>query len=263
MPGRIESSATPRASRSRGADLKARFLAEVGGGEGLVAILAYVPDLVLFVKDAAGRFVYVNRAVLGLVGCAGEEDALGRADPDFFPPHLCEHYACDDRAVLTTGLPIVDRVELVKQSDGSIAWYNTTKVPVRAPSGRIVAVAGITRDLKRMRSASGRFLEMAPVLETIMSRYTEPLAERDLAAMMKLSLSQFERQFKRKFGTTPRRYITQVRLKAAAELLAGTDRPIADIAAEAGFYDQSHLTNHFTRHFGLSPLRYRERHGEP
>jgi PAS domain S-box-containing protein len=241
--------------------LKSRFLSQIRDVAGMATVFDYLPDVYLFVKDAEGRFVFTNRAFLKLVGASREDEVIGRRDPDFFPPHLCENYAKDDRAVLATGRPIVDRVELVRNPDGSIDWFNTTKAPVFTGDGRVIAVAGVTRDLKKMRSASGRFLEMAPVLETIMNEYAEPLSVRALAAKVGLSVSQFERQFKKKFGTTPRRYITQVRLKAACELLAETDLPIAQIAADTGFYDQSHLTNHFVRQFAVTPHRYRAQRG--
>ncbi len=50
-----------------------------------------------------------------------------------------------------------------------------------------------------------------------------------------------------------------MRINAACELLTTTDRTIADIAGDVGFYDQSHLTNEFVRRKGLTPARYRER----
>jgi len=61
--------------------------------------------------------------------------------------------------------------------------------------------------------------------------------------------------FKRTAGLTPHAYLTQLRLKAAIrELKAGV--PIADAALASGFYDQSALTRHFKRSFGITPLQY-------
>ena len=48
------------------------------------------------------------------------------------------------------------------------------------------------------------------------------------------------------------------RLEAARErILAG--QPLADVAAEVGFYDQAHLTRRFRRFLGTTPGQYRER----
>lgn len=61
--------------------------------------------------------------------------------------------------------------------------------------------------------------------------------------------------FKRTIGLTPHAYLTQLRLKAAIrKLKAGV--PIADAALASGFYDQSALTRHFKRSFGITPLQY-------
>jgi transcriptional regulator GlxA family with amidase domain len=48
-----------------------------------------------------------------------------------------------------------------------------------------------------------------------------------------------------------------LRLTWAAGRLTDSDDGIAQIALDAGFYDQSHFTRTFKRHFGLTPLAYR------
>lgn len=61
--------------------------------------------------------------------------------------------------------------------------------------------------------------------------------------------------FKRTVGLTPHAYLTQLRLQEAIrELKAGA--PIAEAALASGFYDQSALTRHFKRSFGITPLQY-------
>jgi AraC-like DNA-binding protein len=50
-------------------------------------------------------------------------------------------------------------------------------------------------------------------------------------------------------------YLTQVRLNMACRHLR-RGMPIADVAAATGFYDQSALTNHFRRSYGITPLQF-------
>ena len=52
-------------------------------------------------------------------------------------------------------------------------------------------------------------------------------------------------------------YARRRRLDYARRQLADPDRPLAQIAADAGFADQSHLTRVFKRFTGLTPGQYR------
>lgn len=78
-----------------------------------------------------------------------------------------------------------------------------------------------------------------------------------LAAECGLSRFHLLRIFKDATGLTPVAYRTQRRIEEARALLRAR-RPIADIALEVGFADQSHLTRHFQRLVGASPARYRQ-----
>lgn len=236
------------------------FLARVAEPIGLDALFDYVPDVYFFVKDGHGRFVRCNQAFLSLVGRTREDEVIGAKDSDFFPASLAENYMNDDRVVLRSGESIIDRVELMRNPDGTIDWYSTTKLPLRDRRGITIGVAGITRDVKKMNSTAARFLSWAPVLEAMLSEYAEPLSALQLANKVGLSVSQFNRQFKKKFHTTPRSYLTNVRMNAACHLLVSTDLPISQIALQTGFYDQSHLSNQFTRHRGMSPSHYRTKY---
>jgi PAS domain S-box-containing protein len=234
------------------------FLAQIASPSGLEVLFDHLPDVYFFVKDRDGRFMRCNRAFVSLARARSEEELIGHRDADFFPAAMAETYVRDDRAVMASATPIVDKVELVRNASGSIDWYNTTKLPVLDAKGSVIGVAGVTRDVSKMNSNNERFLYWAPVLETIVSNYAEPLTAAELAAKVELSVSQFDRQFKRRFLTTPRKYITNVRINAACQLLVSTDLPIASVALQTGFYDQAHFTNQFARFKGMPPSRYRK-----
>lgn len=80
----------------------------------------------------------------------------------------------------------------------------------------------------------------------------------DLEALAKKAgVSPFRalRAFKRRYGLPPHAYQICVRIGMARGLLA-QGRPAADVAAECGFVDQSHLTRHFKRLVGVTPARF-------
>lgn len=65
------------------------------------------------------------------------------------------------------------------------------------------------------------------------------------------------RAFRRAFGCTVGEYIRSLRIERATRQLADTDVSLAEIALTAGFSDQSHFSNLFRQHTGLSPFRFR------
>jgi AraC-like DNA-binding protein len=229
--------------------------------ESCLALFAQLPDVCVFIKDRQRRFVHCNLALARRLGCRQVEAVVGQFDEAFSPKHLCEMYAADDGQVLSTGRPLLGKLELVRNQGGSFDWYSTTKMAISGRDGSIIGVAGVTRDIKQMSSSSTRFLVMAPVIETIMNDYARALSMAELSAKLGLSVSQFGRQFKKRFGTTPLRYLIEVRITAACELLTTSDLPIARIAQATGFYDQSHFTNQFQRLKAMTPSRYREEFG--
>jgi AraC family transcriptional regulator len=65
------------------------------------------------------------------------------------------------------------------------------------------------------------------------------------------------RSFRQAFGCTVGEYVRQLRIERAALQLAGTELSLAEIALAAGFSDQSHFSNLFRHHTGLSPSKFR------
>lgn len=77
----------------------------------------------------------------------------------------------------------------------------------------------------------------------------------EAAAELNVHPVSLVRAFTREFGIPPHRYVTGRRLELARRfLLAG--HPPATTATMAGFYDQAHLTRHFTKLLGIGPGRY-------
>jgi AraC family transcriptional regulator len=95
------------------------------------------------------------------------------------------------------------------------------------------------------------------VYDYIEGRIDQRLSLTDLAAVSSLSPYHFSRSFKQTVGIGPQRYITQRRLERAKTLMRRTNLSLAEMAQEAGFADQSHLTSVFRRETGVTPGRFR------
>jgi AraC family transcriptional regulator len=80
-----------------------------------------------------------------------------------------------------------------------------------------------------------------------------------LAAVARLSPYHFARQFKRATGLPPHQYVILRRVERAKQLLqTGGGFSLAEVAARAGFSDQSQLTHHFKRIVGTTPRQFRK-----
>lgn len=85
----------------------------------------------------------------------------------------------------------------------------------------------------------------------------EPIDFEDAAAEAGLSPFHFLRLFGNVLGVTPHQYLVRSRLRHAARLLAGDDRPITDVAGDVGFNDLSNFVRTFHRAAGISPRHFR------
>lgn len=83
----------------------------------------------------------------------------------------------------------------------------------------------------------------------------------ELAARLGVSREHLCRAFRRATGTTVHDALDQLRLRRAADALAGGAGDLAALAAELGFAHHSHLTLRFRRAFGLPPSAWRARAG--
>lgn len=71
-----------------------------------------------------------------------------------------------------------------------------------------------------------------------------------------LSRRQFERKFKEFAGFSPKDFFNVIRFKNVLKEIDQRRKPLAQIAIDAGYYDQSHFTNEFKKFSGYSPREY-------
>jgi AraC family transcriptional regulator len=95
------------------------------------------------------------------------------------------------------------------------------------------------------------------VRDYIETHLDDRLTLTDLAGVACLSPYHFSRSFKEAVGIGPQRYVLRRRLERAKTLMRRTKQPLALIAQEVDFTDQSHLTSIFRRETGTTPGRYR------
>lgn len=225
----------------------------------LTELLTDVPHVMFCVKDLDGRYIAVNQAFADRAGRATVTDVVGRTAAELFPAELAESYERQDARVLSTGQALRNELELILRPDGSIGWYVTSKTilgPPMAPTG----IASVSVDLRAPADAGGANAKVAAAVTFARAHCTEPLPVADLATAAGLSVTQFERAIKRALGLSAKQLILRLRLEEAIQRLRTTDAPVAQIAHECGYYDQSAFTRQFRRVVGMGPGAYRSTH---
>ena len=95
-------------------------------------------------------------------------------------------------------------------------------------------------------------LSLKRLQDYIHEHLASDLSLTELAALAGYSPYHLTRLFKRSTGQTLHQYVIAQRVAAAKTLLLSQDLTCAEIAAQVGFHDQSHLNRHFKRKYGVS-----------
>lgn len=234
-------------------------LRRIGAAAAEVILLCdALDDSPLWIKNSAGTYQWVNTSFFLNFGFSQRDEVIGKSDFDLCDPLLAEQYKADDLRVLA-GEAIHARVELIGRFDHSTRWCSTTKIPLHDPQGRVVGTAGITKPIRSSQWPAGELL--GPAIKRISENARSgTLSNSELAGSCNLSQRAFERHFQARYHCTPQHYIRQLRARLCCHPLAFSDQPLAAIAMEHGFTDQSHFTREFRRFFGETPGLYRKRH---
>lgn len=128
-----------------------------------------------------------------------------------------------------------------------------------AAEGRLALVGerlrGHLRDRVQLTPPAGGARLAHRLRDLLDARRVEGISLAEAAAILHAHPAHLVRTFGAAFGMAPHRYLTSRRVDHARTLLlAGL--PAREVAATAGFYDQSHLTRHFTRIVGVPPGAY-------
>ncbi len=129
----------------------------------LKTLLNNIPDSIYF-KDLQSRFIRVSQAMAAKFGYSQAEEIQGLTDADVFSPEHALKALSDERSVIETGVPLVDRIERETWPDQEDTWCLSTKMPLHNEAGEIIGTCGISRDitaLKRSEAALKEAVRMA------------------------------------------------------------------------------------------------------
>jgi PAS domain S-box-containing protein len=132
----------------------------------LRTLIDNLPDRV-YVKDTAGRKTLSNSADWRASGGQTPQDVVGKTDFETYPPELAAEYWAIDKAVIDTGIPILNREEPGLDEQGNRIWVLTTKVPLHDAKGQILGLVGMGRDITAKKAADAELLHEKQFLEAL------------------------------------------------------------------------------------------------
>jgi len=157
---------------------------------------------------------------------------------------LGEHLACEKSDRRPSWESVMRLVLLLLLTELARDWRPDPEVMPQAPG-----------------SSYSALLRIMPALRMAHSPPWRRIPVREAATMCSLSESRFYALFKRTIGMSYGEFCLRARLAFAAHKLLRTEDPIDGIAAEAGFFDDSHFHHSFVRHNGCTPGEYRRSRG--
>ena len=217
-------------------DRQEQHAAELGTANARMAtILDNIPDLA-WVKDKAGRFVAVNRALAVLMGFSTPSEMIGKTDLDIHPPELAEANRIEDAEVMASGRSIrVDQHEL--NPDGTSIWFEKIKTALYDGTGRLAGTVGVARNITERRQSEGE-REARRVAEASNQAKSEFLANMSHEIRTPMNAILGMSHLALQSGLNPQQYNYVQKVHASAESLLSIINDILDFSKiEAGHLD--------------------------
>lgn len=244
--------------RETGMAFQDQFLRRCPGARAFFELFEHLPSIFFYAKDEQHRYVGANHLNLrDVFGLSSIDELLGKTDLDFQPPSLAEAYHAEDRKVMETRKPLPSQVWLVPHVRGTPKWYVSSKTPMFDASGRVIGIAGVMYSVDQPQDRAAYFRELAPVISYMEEHFTEAISMREMARMAGLSSTRFNFRFQQILHLSPTEHLLRLRIDAAKQMLVRSDKTIAEIALECGFWDQSHFGKRFQKALGMTPRAYR------
>jgi PAS domain S-box-containing protein len=148
------------------------------------SMLEHIMDSIpqsIFWKDAESVYVGCNMAFARGIGREGPGDVIGKDDFDLYPGNAeyARKYRADDREVMDAGRAIYHIVENAVGPEGRRIWIDTTKIPLKAASGRVEGVLGIFDDITERRQVHEELNRAIDLNQQILAGMNEGLAVYD------------------------------------------------------------------------------------
>lgn len=137
---------------------------EISGERHLLRLVIDNMPVFVYFKDLESNFVLVNQRMAELVGAGSPEEVHGKHDRDFFGEELVVESSHDEREIMATGEPVVQKLEKILWKDERVSWSLSSKYAWYLPDGRLRGTFGISSDVTKLVETKQQLERIARVL---------------------------------------------------------------------------------------------------
>ncbi len=145
----------------------------------LHTLIDNIPDRIYF-KDSESRFIRINHALTRLFRMERPEQAYGKTDADFYGIEHAREALEDERRVMETGEPIINKIEYETMTTGRRSWSLTSKLPLRDRQGRIIGTCGISREITKLKEMEEELAKERNVLRSVIDNLPDLIFLKDM-----------------------------------------------------------------------------------
>ena len=156
----------------------------------LHTLINALPDRIYF-KDKECRFLLNNIEHIKALGCKSQEEVFGKTDFDFRSSKYAQRSFEDDRKVIETGEPLINREEEKILESGKKRWTLVSKVPLKDDKGNVTGLVGLSHDITEIKLAEEEIMKSVSLLQATF----ESTADGLLVVDVRGKIIQFNKRF--------------------------------------------------------------------
>jgi len=218
-----------------------------------------LPDVLVYMKDVEGRYLWVNNALVVRSGLKERAEVIGKTSDQLFPVTGAGTMA-QDLLVIHTNRSTQEHFRLYKTPSGERYWCLSSKFPLVNSSHEVTGLIGLSRDLPRPNERHRSYYRLAKFLDYIERHLEHGVLISEAARHASFSEDTLGRLVMDVFQVTPKQLLMKKRIDKACQLLEETDEPITFVSSACGYQDHSAFTRQFKIATQITPAQYRANH---
>jgi PAS domain S-box-containing protein len=218
-----------------------------------------LPDVLFYMKDAQGRYLWANATLLQRSGLKDRPSVIGKTADQIFPASGPSTMA-QDLSVIQSERPLRDQLRLYRAPRGERYWCLSSKFPLLDRAGRVVGLAGLSRDLPRPNERHRSYHRLASFIESIDTAPDRNISIAQAAERSAISVDTLTRLAIDVFHLTPKQLVLKRRIDHACHMLEETSESITTVATSCGYADHSAFSRQFKAATHTTPVQYRAAH---